>query len=78
MPKLLDYNAVRQTGVANNWPALNRRIANEGFPPGRLIGRKRLWTEAEVTAWIESRPVGKAPLRGWAKNKGGSNASASR
>ena len=67
MPRLLDFDAICETGVAKNWTTLNRRIQKEGFPPGRLIGRKRFWNEADFLAWLESRPVGKAPLRVWAK-----------
>jgi len=37
------------------------------FPPGRLLGRTRCWTEDELKAWVESRPTGKAKLRGRAK-----------
>ena len=46
--------------VANNWTTLNRRIAKEGFPPGRLVGRRRVWTEAEILRWLETRPTAKA------------------
>lgn len=53
--------------LAPNWTTLNRRIANEGFPPGRLVGRKRVWTEAEILRWLETRPTAKLPPRGRAK-----------
>jgi predicted DNA-binding transcriptional regulator AlpA len=66
--KLLDHEALAEIGIADNWTTLNRRIAKEGFPPGRIIGRRRFWTEMEVERWIESRPSAKLPAdKGWAK-----------
>ena len=64
---LLLFDDIRERKLARNWNTLNRWIKEEGFPPGRLIGRNRVWTEAEVMAWVESRPTGKAALRGRAK-----------
>ena len=29
-------------GLVNTWTTLNRWIEQEGFPPGRLIGRDRV------------------------------------
>jgi predicted DNA-binding transcriptional regulator AlpA len=65
--KLIPFEGICELGLANNWTTLNRRIANEGFPPGKLIGRRRVWTESSVVEWVESRPTAKAPLRGFAK-----------
>ena len=59
------------TGDPRNWTTLNRRIDKEGFPPGRLVGRKRVWTEAEIQRWLETRPSAKVPLRGCAKRAAG-------
>ena len=64
---LLLFDDIRERKLARNWNTLNRWIKDHGFPPGRLIGRNRVWTEPEVLAWIESRPTGKARLRGRAK-----------
>jgi hypothetical protein len=57
--------------LCRTWTTLNRLIKEEGFPPGRLIGRERVWLEDEVFDWIKSRPTGKAPLRGNAKRLAG-------
>jgi predicted DNA-binding transcriptional regulator AlpA len=65
---LLYFPDLKISGVANNWTTLNRRIANDSFPPGHMIGRRRAWTPREVTDWIESRPSeNKSPLKGLAK-----------
>jgi hypothetical protein len=48
------------------------RIKDDGFPPGRMIGpNSRAWTEAEVDAWIKSRPTAGPAPRGIAKSKRG-------
>jgi hypothetical protein len=54
--------------LVQNWTTLNRWIAELGFPPGRMLGRRRAWTEQEVFAWIERQPIANpAPLKGAAK-----------
>jgi hypothetical protein len=59
-----------ESGLANNWPSLNRRITEEDFPPGHMVGRRRCWTAREVLDWIESRPSeNKSPLKGFARRK---------
>ena len=72
MTKLLRFRDLRDRGIIPNWPTLKVRISRDGFPPGRMIGpNSRAWTEAEVDAWIRSRPaVGPAP-RGAAKARRG-------
>jgi hypothetical protein len=67
MQLLLRFDDLRDRGVVNNWQSLNRWIRDLGFPPGRLLGRTRCWTEAEVMEWFESRPTAKRPLQGRAK-----------
>ena len=68
MKMLLHIEDLQACGIANNWTTLNRRIRGQGFPAGRMIGRRRCWTEHEVFGWIESRPTeNTAPLRGFAK-----------
>jgi predicted DNA-binding transcriptional regulator AlpA len=71
MKALLDFEGICELQIASSWSTLNRRIANEGFPPGRLIGRRRFWKAEDVSAWFDTRPTAKAPLRGWAKRKAG-------
>ena len=68
MIRLLRFRDLRERGIINNWPALRYRIDRDGFPPGRMIGpNSRAWTEAEVDAWIKSRPTAGPAPRGAAK-----------
>ena len=55
--------------LGGSWTTLNRLIDQEGFPRGRLIGRRRFWLLSEVMRWIEAQPSDKAKLRGCAKIK---------
>jgi hypothetical protein len=54
-------------GVPKSWTGLNNAIKNEGFPPGRMCGRNRIWTEDEVDEWLLNRPAAKTFLRGRAR-----------
>ena len=57
--KLADLKARH---IVENWPTLSRRIREEGFPPGRLLGpNTRAWTEAEIDEWLASRPTAPKP-----------------
>ena len=60
---------MRQTfsGIVRTWQTLNKWIDERGFPPGRMIGRFRTWTAADVMAWVESQPTSKIEPRGIAK-----------
>ena len=70
---LLRFQDLRELRIVRTWTTLNYWIDTRGFPPGRMIGRFRTWTEAEVMAWIEGQPTTKIPPRGNAKrNEGGS------
>ena len=44
---LLRFPDLKRVGI-NNWPSLKSRIEDSGFPPGRYIGRNRVWTPEEV------------------------------
>lgn len=58
MTVYLKFRDLKARGLVNNWVTLKNRIAKFGFPPGRLIGpNTRAWTEAEIEAWIASRPT---------------------
>jgi predicted DNA-binding transcriptional regulator AlpA len=61
---LLKFEDLRVLGIVRTWTSLNKWIDERGFPPGRIIGRYRTWTTAEVMAWIESQPSTKAKRRG--------------
>ena len=64
---LMRYEDLRASGIVKTWHTLNQWISERGFPPGRMIGRFRTWTQAEVMAWVESQPTGKIEPRGIAK-----------
>jgi predicted DNA-binding transcriptional regulator AlpA len=57
-PTLLRYSDLKARGIVRNWVTLLRWIAHEDFPPGKMLGpNTRAWTDAEVAAWLESRPT---------------------
>jgi predicted DNA-binding transcriptional regulator AlpA len=59
--KLYRFKDLAQLGV-RNYPTLNRWIETQGFPKGRLLGENtRVWTEAELLAWFDSRPTDPPP-----------------
>ena len=70
---LMRYEDLRASGIVKTWQTLNHWIEERGFPPGRMIGRFRTWTQAEVMAWVESQPTGKIEPRGIAKTLAASN-----
>jgi hypothetical protein len=69
------FDDLRAQGIVLTWTTLNKWIDERGFPPGRMIGRFRTWTAAEVLAWIERQPTDKIPLRGFAKRRANGGAS---
>jgi predicted DNA-binding transcriptional regulator AlpA len=68
---LLRFDDLSRLGIVQTWTSLNKWIDERGFPPGRIIGRFRTWTTAEVMAWIEKQPPTKAKRRGVALTNGG-------
>jgi predicted DNA-binding transcriptional regulator AlpA len=65
--QLLRFEDLRSKRIVRTWTTINKWIDERGFPPGRMLGRFRVWTEAEVMAWIERQPSDKIPTRGFAK-----------
>jgi hypothetical protein len=53
--------------LPKTWMGINRLIRDEGFPPGRMVGRNRIWREKDVDEWLLSRPTDKSFLRGRAR-----------
>ena len=62
--QLLFFEDLRSQRIVQTRTTLKKWIDEQGFPAGRMVGRHRVWTTAEVMAWIEARPTEKAPLRG--------------
>ena len=71
MTKLLRFKDLKERGIVTNWPTVKRWIDALGFPPGKHLGpQTRVWTEAEIEAWIASRPSGtETPCRFYGKRK---------
>jgi hypothetical protein len=67
---LLRFDDLSGLGIVKTWTSLNLWIDERGFPPGRIIGRFRTWTTAEVMRWIEAQPSTKAKRRGAALTNG--------
>jgi predicted DNA-binding transcriptional regulator AlpA len=66
----LRFSDLKAAGLVNSWPMLKRRIERDGFPRGRMLGpNTRAWSEAEVQAWLDSRPIAGPAPRGAAKAK---------
>ena len=62
--RLMFYADLRAERIVKTRTTLKKRIEEEGFPPGRLVGPNRAWTDEEVYAWVLSRPSDKAPPKG--------------
>ncbi len=65
--RLWYFDDLREQDICRTWTTLNKWVDERGFPPGRIIGRHRRWTEAEVMAWVEAQPTIKRPGRGCTK-----------
>jgi hypothetical protein len=58
LARQLRYRDLKERGLFNNRVTLALWIKDRGFPPGRLVGpNTRLWDEAEIAAWLASRPT---------------------
>jgi hypothetical protein len=67
--ELLFFEDLRAKRIVRTWTTLNKWVDERGFPPGRILGRFRVWTEAEVMRWIEAQPSDKATHRGFLKRR---------
>jgi predicted DNA-binding transcriptional regulator AlpA len=54
---LLRFRDLKARGIVRNYPTLKRWQEKQGFPRGVLLGENtRAWREAEIEAWLASRP----------------------
>jgi hypothetical protein len=68
LPALCHFADLKRLKIVRTWTSLNRWVDERGFPPGRVIGRHRVWTARELLAWIEGQPADKIAARGCCKN----------
>jgi hypothetical protein len=62
MTLYLRFRDLKARGIVTNWPTLKQRVEKDSFPPGRMIGANtRAWSEAEIEAWLASRPTERKP-----------------
>ena len=58
---LLRFADLKKRNILDNRTTLERWVKHAGFPPGRKLGMgakaTRAWTEEEIAAWLESRPL---------------------
>ena len=54
LKKLVRFKDLKERGIVSNRVTLQRRIKDQGFPPGFLLGpNSRAWTEDEIEAHLE-------------------------
>jgi predicted DNA-binding transcriptional regulator AlpA len=61
LPRLIRFSDLVQAGIIakGDWKHLRRLQIELGFPFGFLISKgRRVWDEAEVEAWVQSRREG--------------------
>jgi predicted DNA-binding transcriptional regulator AlpA len=57
VPQLLRFKDLQALGITASWAGLRNLQDHQTFPSGRLLGpATRVWTAAEVNAWLASRP----------------------
>jgi hypothetical protein len=62
MRKWLRFADLVERGTVRNWPQLKNLQTKQGFPLGRKFGgNTRVFSEAEVEDWENSRPTEPKP-----------------
>jgi hypothetical protein len=57
LPTLLRFKDLQERGIVKSREQLRQIQQNYGFPLGRwMTPNTRVWTEAEIAGWLESRP----------------------
>ena len=58
VPQLLRFKDLQRLGVTASWAGLRNLQEHQNFPLGKLLGpATRVWTAAEVNAWLAARPT---------------------
>jgi hypothetical protein len=58
IPRFLRQKNLTERGISGSHQQTRHLQIHHGFPPGRLLGpNTRVWTEDEIIAWLDSRPV---------------------
>jgi predicted DNA-binding transcriptional regulator AlpA len=58
VPQLLRFKDLQRLGITASWAGLRNLQDHQDFPLGKLLGPStRVWTAAEVNAWLASRPT---------------------
>jgi hypothetical protein len=61
VPTFLRFADLKARGIVDNRVTLDRWIAEQGFPCGRLLGPNiRAWTADEIADWLATRPTGRS------------------
>src|ERR1700722_12042096 len=72
MIKLLRFRDLKERGIVSSWAQLRNLTERSEFPRGRMISSNcRCWTEVEIGAWFETRPIVGPEPRGAARARRG-------
>jgi predicted DNA-binding transcriptional regulator AlpA len=54
--RLFRFANLKALGVVSSWPQVKRLVDKHDFPPGFLLSPGiRVWTEEEITNWVNRR-----------------------
>ena len=71
MQMVLAFPDLRAAGIVQSRTTLNKMIDERGFPPGRIVANRRIWTSVEILDWLHAQPSEKLALKGYAKDVAG-------
>ena len=63
----LRFRELRERNIVRSRTQLKNLVDNYNFPPGKMTGGNRTWTNQEIEEWRESCPVEGPELKGAAK-----------
>ena len=66
MQMVLAFPDLRAAGIVQSRTTLNKMIDERGFPPGRIVANRRIWTSVEILDWLHAQPSEKLALKGYA------------